>query len=188
MAIKKSFKSIKNHLPLMIIIYPTETCYGIGCSAYDEKSIKKIYEIKKREKNKPLITLVDSIENFQKICKASPKAIEYAKKYWPGPLTIVQPKRNPKILKGFNSIGARVSSNKWANRLIKMLGAPIISTSANLSGEPPAYSLKEMPQEILKKADLIIDKGELKKNPPSTVISFNDDKLIMLRQGKLKIK
>ena len=57
----------------MIIIYPTETCYGIGCSAYDEKSIKKIYEIKKREKNKPLIVLVDSMETFQKICKASPK-------------------------------------------------------------------------------------------------------------------
>jgi len=84
----------------MLIIYPTETCYGLGCEAANKEDIKKIYELKGRDSSKPLIVLVNSIEMWKKIAKVSKEALALAVKYWPAPLTIVQPKKNiiPDIL------------------------------------------------------------------------------------------
>jgi len=170
----------------MIIIYPTETCYGIGCSALDKEEVKKIFELKKRPNEKPFIVLVDSINMLKKIARVNKTALELAKKYWPGPLSIVLPKKNiiqNEVSKDY--IACRISSNRFANEIIKEIKAPLISTSANLSGKPSPYSIKEIDESLIKGADLIIDKGELEKNPPSTVVKIDGEKIIMLRKGSI---
>ncbi len=170
----------------MIIIYPTETCYGIGCSALDKEEVKKIFELKKRPKDKPFIVLVDSIDMLKKIAKVNKTALELAKKYWPGPLSIVLPKKRVipnEVSKDY--IACRISSNKSANRIIKKINAPLISTSANISGKPSPYSINEIDESLIKGADEIIDKGELPKNPPSTVVKINGKKIIILRNGSI---
>jgi L-threonylcarbamoyladenylate synthase len=170
----------------MIIIYPTETCYGIGCSALDIEGVKKIFELKKRPNEKPFIVLVDSIDMLKKIARVNKTALELAEKYWPGPLSIVLPKKDiipDEVSKGY--IACRISSNKVANKIIKEIKAPLISTSANISGKPSPYSIKDIDESLIKGADLIIDKGELEKNPPSTVVKIDGEKIIMLRKGSI---
>lgn len=172
----------------MIIVYPTETCYGIGCSAYDKESIKKIYKLKKRRSSKPLIVLVDSIKMWKKIAKVNKKALELAKKYWPCPLTIVTKKKKiiPDILtKEF--IGVRISPHPIPNKLIKELKAPLVSTSANLSNGKNPYSLRSIPKEIRNKVDRLIDRGKLPRCPPSTVVKVDNNKIFVLRKGSIKL-
>lgn len=173
----------------MIIIYPTETCYGLGCSAFDKSSIKKVYDIKARDTNKPLIVLVDSIESWKKIASPSKTALELAKKYWPGPLTIVTKKKSiipDELAKDF--IGVRISSHEIPNALIKELGCPIVSTSANLAGGLTPYSINDIPKYILDRADWVIDVGTLPNNPPSTVVKVDGEKVTVLRQGAINIQ
>jgi L-threonylcarbamoyladenylate synthase len=172
----------------MLIIYPTETCYGIGCSIFDTEGIKKIYELKKREKNKSLIVLVNSIKMWKKIAKVSKVAQNLAMKYWPGPLTIIQPKKSKvSNLICDEEIGVRWSSHLVPNQLINELNAPIISTSANISGEKNPYSISEISNSIKENVDKIIDKGNLKTNPPSTVINIKNDKIKIIRKGNIKL-
>lgn len=172
----------------MIFIYPTETCYGLGCSAFDKEGIKKIYDLKKRDSDKPLIVLVDSIEMFKEIAYVSKKAEMLANKYWPGPLTIIQPKKEviPDLIAD-KEIGVRWSPHKVPSELIKELKAPIVSTSANLSGEKTPYSISDIPDSIKEKVDRIIDDGNLDNNPPSTVINIKQDKIIIVRKGSIKL-
>jgi L-threonylcarbamoyladenylate synthase len=173
----------------MIIIYPTETCYGLGCSAFDESSIKKIYDIKARDTNKPLIVLVDSIDEWKKIASPSKTALDLAKKYWPGPLTIVTKKKKviPDVLSK-EDIGVRISSHEIPNILIKQLGYSIVSTSANLSGGLTPYSISDISKYVLDRADWVIDVGTLPNNPPSTVVKVDNEKIIVLRQGAISIQ
>lgn len=170
----------------MIYIFPTETCYGLGCSAFDIKGIKRIYKIKKRDKNKPLLVLVSDFKMWKKIAKVNKIALRLAKKYWPGALTIITEKKKiiPDILSK-EGIAVRYSSNKIANILIKELKAPLIATSANLSGQKENYSVKEIPDKIKKKVNLIINIGKLKKNLPSTIVDTRNNKIEIVRKGKI---
>ncbi|MFA5332994.1 MAG: L-threonylcarbamoyladenylate synthase [Candidatus Nanoarchaeia archaeon] len=171
----------------MIIIYPTETCYGLGCSAFDKEGIKKIYELKKRDSSKPLILLVDSIKMWKQIAKVSKKAEALAKKHWPGALTIIQPKKSciPDLL-AKEEIGVRLSPHRIPNKLIKELKAPIVSTSANIAGGKTPYSIGEIPESIKKHADKIIDYGKLEFNPASTVIKIEKNKVLLVRKGSIE--
>ncbi|VVB76518.1 Threonylcarbamoyl-AMP synthase [Candidatus Tiddalikarchaeum anstoanum] len=174
----------------MIIIYPTETCYGMGCSAFDEDSIRKIYDLKGRDPNKPLIVLVDSIKMWEDLAVINKEALRLARKYWPGPLTIVTKKKKivPCCL-AKDYIGVRISSHEIPNVLIKQLGCPLVSTSANLSGGLTPYSIKDISNVILEKADWIIDIGKLPDNPPSTVVKVEEDGSITeIRKGGISVK
>ncbi|MFA5303202.1 MAG: L-threonylcarbamoyladenylate synthase [Candidatus Nanoarchaeia archaeon] len=170
----------------MMLIYPTETCYGLGCSAFDKEAINKIYELKKRDSAKPLIILVDSIKMWKQIAKVSKKAEALALKYWPGALTIIQPKKSciPDLL-AKEEIGVRWSPHRIPNKLIKELKAPLVSTSANISGGKTPYSISEIPEQIKKHADKIIDYGKLEFNPASTVIKIEKSKVIIIRKGSI---
>lgn len=172
----------------MIIIYPTETCYGLGCSAYDKESIQKIYSLKNRDSNKPLIVLVDSIKMWKRIAKVSKKAEKLARKHWPGALTIVQPKKKiiPDEL-AKKEVGVRISPHQIPNKLIDELKAPLVSTSANLSGGENPYSIDDIPLIIKKNADRIIDAKILEPNPPSTVVKVTKNNIEVLRDGSVKI-
>lgn len=173
----------------MLFVYPTETCYGLGCSAFDKESIKKIYKIKKRDSNKPLIILVNSIKMWKSIAKVSKKALKIAEDYWPGALTIVQPKKKniPEVLTK-DEVAVRWSPHPVPNALIKRLNnTPIVSTSANLSGGKNPYKISDIPYSIIDEVDEVIDNGKLIHNPPSTVIKVINDEVIILRRGSVNI-
>lgn len=169
-----------------VIIHPTETCYGLAADIFNKNAIKKVYEIKKMPFSKPVSILVSSTEEAKKYGEWNELAEKYAQKYWPGPLTLILKRKDtvPKFLNsGTNTIGIRFPSHEFSVEMVKNLGAPIITTSANISGEPPPYTPKQIQQNF---ADLFIDCGELDKSIlPSTILDISEGKLRVLRDGPI---
>lgn len=160
-----------------LVMHPTETCYGFAVDIGNEKALSKLFRIKGREKGKPLSILVDSLEMAQQYGIFSDKALELARKYWPGPLTLVVPK-------GSDFVGIRFSDNEFCIAMVREFGKPVITTSANVSGKEPLYRVDlEQFGELADEIDLIIDGGELPENKPSTVMKVMGDEVQVLRQG-----
>jgi L-threonylcarbamoyladenylate synthase len=175
-----------------IIVYPTETYYGLGCSALNIKAVKKIYKIKGREKNKALPFLLADIGMARKYLKLNPSALKFAKRHWPGPLSLVLPTTvfGRRVL-GIADAGARISSNKFATELVRALGQPLVSTSANPSEQPSASSATEVVRYFRHrryKPDLVIDAGRLPESKGSTFVSLTGVTPKILRQGDAKFK
>ena len=159
-----------------VIIFPTETVYGIGTLASNGKGIKRIYEIKKRSPDKPLQILIADLKQAESLAlDISPKARELMKKHWPGPLTLVFKARSG------GTVGIRMPKHDWLMKLIKETG-PLAATSANLSGESEPVSV----QEVKIEADLLVDGGKCKLGESSTVLDVSVDPPLILREGKLK--
>ncbi len=190
-------ESIKKAVEILkaggVVAYPTETAYALGCDATNERGKKRIFKIKNRpkEKNLPVICATKKMAfDFFKFGKTERK---FAKKYWPGALTmILSPSLILPLNKGEEGGGAavRVSSNKIARALSRGIGRPIISTSANVSGKKTLYDVKEIINEFANKKnqpDLILDAGKLPMRKPSTIIKIVNEKIIILRQGEVKI-
>ena len=157
-----------------IILYPTDTIWGIGCSAMNESAIKKIFRIKRRENNKLLISLVSSIEMLERYVKNIP---DYVLKYLydESPTTIVYPKVTGmnQILYGKNeSIAIRLVKDNFCKELINQINAPLISTSANLTGNPFPKKFKEIDKKIINEVDYVVnfDDSNLKNSKPSRII------------------
>ena len=181
--IEKAIDILKNG---GLIVYPTETCYGIGCDALNENAVEKIYRVKKREKKKPLSIIVSSLEMMRKYGKIT-KEVEYlVKKFMPGPLTIVVEKKRtiPDILNP-KEIAFRISSHPIAQQLVKELDKPITATSANISGSKPIYSSEEIVKIFNGKVDMIIDSGNLPLIQPSTIIRVKKSKIELIREGAI---
>ncbi|MCC7429676.1 threonylcarbamoyl-AMP synthase [bacterium] len=162
-----------------VIIYPTETVYGIGCAFTSQKAKQKIYKIKKRDTNLPLSVIVDSVlmlENLE--VKSSGFAKFLLKNCFPAPLTLV-------FEFGETSLGARIPASDFCLKLLKEFGKPIFSTSVNFSksGKKDPSSVSEIEKEILEQVDLVIDFGKLKESLPSTVLDTQKNELKILREG-----
>lgn len=172
-----------------IVIFPTETVYGIGVNGLNETAIKKLYEVKKRPINKPISLLVNSIEMIEEVAKDITE-IEYdlIKKFLPGPLTIVLKKKEnvPNIVTaGFDTVGIRMPENEIALKLIEYAGVPIATPSANISGKPSGTKLKEIMKDFKDKVDYFIDGGESKIGVASTIVQIIDGNPHILRKGKI---
>lgn len=172
-----------------IVIFPTETVYGIGVNGLNETAIKKLYEVKQRPTNKPISLLVNSIEMIEKVAKDITE-IEYdlIKRFLPGPLTIVLKKKDivPDIVTaGFNTIGIRMPENEIALKLIEYAGVPIATPSANISGRPSGTNLKEIMKDFNDKVDYFIDGGISKIGVASTIVQAVNDNPYILRKGKI---
>lgn len=175
-----------------IVIFPTETVYGIGTNGLDEKAIKKIYEVKQRSFNKPISLLVNNIEMVNKIAKNISK-LEYKimESFFPGPLTIILEKRDiiPNILTAnTNTVGIRMPSGKIAKKLIEYAGVPIATPSANISGRPSGTNIKDIQKDFEGKVDYFIDNGESKLGVPSTIVKVINDEVHILREGSISKK
>lgn len=160
-------KQVKAILEGKIFIYPTDTIYGIGCNAYNKDSVNKIKEIKTRDKDKPLSVISPDFKWIEDNCIAD---INLAK-YLPGPYTILLKKKNKNFLDYVSNnefIGVRIPKCSFSEKVNKA-GVPFITTSVNLSGEPFALKIKDIPQVILNNVDIIIDEGEL-NGRPSTIV------------------
>lgn len=170
-----------------VICYPTDTVYGIGCDIFNQKAIKKIFQIKKRAKHKPFSFMCSSLKNVNDYGHVSNMAYRIMRKALPGPFTFVlsASKLVPKIMiTKQKTVGIRVPDNNICLALIEELGNPILTTSAILDkeGDPlsEAYEFDELLGNMI---DLVIDGGMVFPDP-STIVSFTGEEPEILRQGK----
>ena len=171
-----------------LILYPTETIWGIGCDATNETAIKQIDRLKQRKEGKNYILLVDSLDLLQKYVEYVPPKASNLIAYHTRPLTIIysQPKNLPKsLLAPDGSIGIRVTLDPFCKALIKAFGRPIVSTSANISGQPYPKAFKDIDLSIKKGVDSIAMHRQLEvsESSPSVIVKVVDgEDLIFIRK------
>ncbi len=178
-----------------VIVYPTETCYGLGCDVTNELAVQKIFQIKKRQLDKPLLVVASEMAMMLDYLDYSPQLVEISEKYWPGPLTAVVPLRPEVDLPAGvvgpgRTIAFRITDHPLASELSAKLGKPIVSTSANIASMDSPYdvdSVLEMFEGQGYQPDIIIDAGTLPHRSPSTVVKVSDGKLEVLRQGEIVV-
>lgn len=200
--ITRSIKINKNHLKTDFIaavanelakgkvgIFPTRCLYGIGTNAFDQPSIERIFAIKQRPLDKPLLVLISHVEQLDDLAvNISPIAHELMRCFWPGQVTFLLKARSglPKGIVGpDHKIGVRLAGSSIAAALVIQAGVPIIGTSANLSGQPGCHRIDQMDKIILAAVDLIIDGGTLKEGIGSSVVDATRPIPYMLREGSL---
>lgn len=172
-----------------VIIYPTDTVYGLGVNALDEKAVKKIFEIKGRDFNKPISIIVKSIEMAKEMANFGKDIEKILEKILPGPVTVILYKKKilPNILTGGSKkIGLRVPDYKFTQILMENLDFPITTTSANISGEPSSGNIKDILNQFKNqksKPVLILDAGTLPEKQPSTVLDLTGPEPKILRTG-----
>ena len=184
--INQAAKIIKNG---GLVAFPTETVYGLGANIFDEKALKKIYTTKGRPYDNPLIVHIADLKDLNILTKQIPKlALMLAKKFWPGPLTIIL-KKSEKISKiataGLNTIAIRMPNNKIALKLIKASGVPIAAPSANKFTKPSPTLTKHVLEDFKNKIPLIIDGGQTQIGLESTVVDLTSKVPTILRPGKI---
>jgi tRNA threonylcarbamoyl adenosine modification protein (Sua5/YciO/YrdC/YwlC family) len=168
-----------------VIAYPTDTTYGIGCSIFSKRGIERIYLLKQREKKKPFSFICPEIAEVARYSKVSNYAFKILKRYLPGPYTFILNASSvvPDLLvTKQKTVGIRIPNNTICLALVRQLGHPIITTSANISGEEPIGDPEQVEQELGKKLDLVINGGTLSADV-SSVISLIDDIPVILRKG-----
>ncbi len=168
-----------------VLVFPTETSYGIGCDATNAKAVRRVFELKGRVKEKGTPLIVSSLAMARRYGVFSKTALTLAKKYWPGPLTLVLPASGTSpgdVPAQKGTIALRMSSHPIARALARGLGRPIVATSANLSGQPPAFRHEDLPAW---KDIFVVDVGRLLKSKPSTVVRVIADRVEVLRQGSI---
>lgn len=171
-----------------IIIFPTDTVYGIGCDPYNENTIKKIFKIKSREKAKMLPVLVYSKEIASAIANFDKESEKLAEKFWPGPLTLILNLSDDKLKKSLNldrKIALRVPDNNCTLELLKKCSL-LIGTSANISGQEPLTDPLECYQKI-KGFDLFLDGGKI-SGVQSTIVEIIKGEVKIQREGLLTKK
>ena len=176
-----------------VIIFPTDTVYGIACNCFSEKSIKKVFDIKKRPENKPINVLSNNLDKIKLVSKnISEKEKFLIDKYMPGALTIILDK-NEKVsdilTAGLDTIGVRIPKNNISLRILENVSYPLATTSANISGDSAGIKISDFLKEFDGVVDAIIDGGETDLKVASTIVRVErDNKLKIIREGTLKIK
>lgn len=172
-----------------VVIYPTDTLYGLGTNALNETNLKRIFLIKKRKKTKTLPILIGSKNQLKSLGIILTKTEEkLVNNFWPGELTLVlKSKKNfcNLIQDKNNCIAIRIPDNNFMLVLLNKLPFPITGTSVNISEKISVCTIKEIPVEIIKKADLVIDGGKCPASSGSTVIKVEKNKIIFYREGDL---
>lgn len=173
-----------------IVVFKTDTVYGIGTNAFDEKACKRIYKIKGRPTYKPLCVLISDISMLKEIVDfISPAEQKLIDTFWPGPLTIKFKKKEnvlPDIVSaGDEYVRVRLLKSGLAYNLIKSAGVPIVAPSANLSGSPTGTNIRNIINELGGNVDYILDSGNVTNDTTSTIIEVNNEKVIVIREGKI---
>ena len=170
-----------------VVAFPTESFYGLGVSALDDKAIQHLFDIKKREENQPILLLIPSVSVLDRYVTHIPKiARQLMEAFWPGGLTLVfeaKPELSHLLTSGTGKIGLRLSGHPVATALAQAVGAAITGTSANVSGQPACSSAEAVLRSLGKNVDLIIDGGRTKGGKGSTVLDVTVDPLLVLREG-----
>lgn len=166
-----------------VVLYPTDTVYGLGANIFNKNAVKKVYDIKQRSLLKPLSILVHDIEAINLVAKVSLSQKEQLKEYLPGPYTFILNKRPIvpiTITSGLNSVGVRVPDCDIARNLARIF--PITTTSANLSDDEVLDNPDEILEQLDCEVDLVIDVGNLNSNNPSSIIDLSGFKPKIIRK------
>lgn len=191
-AIQQAVKVLNNG---GLVIYPTETCYGIAADATNKRALAKLLAYKTFRGSKPISVAVSSKEMAQKYVLLNEMAENIYKNYLPGPITVVSQSigtLEPPVVSKQGTTGIRIPDYKFTLKLIETFGRPITATSANVSYKPHPYSIDQLIKDLPKKSesliDLYIDDGDLPKNVPSTILDTTMNTLTVLREGKMKFE
>jgi L-threonylcarbamoyladenylate synthase len=172
-----------------VIVFPTETLYGLGADALDNAAVEKVFQLKGRDPRSPIPVLVADQEMLHTLVAQVPAtAQKLIDRYWPGPLTLVLPgqKNIPKPLcNPAGGVGVRISSQPIATLLVNELGRPLTATSANPSGKEPARTLQEAKTYFAGRVELFVDGGALTSKSGSTVVEVMEDSIKIIREGEL---
>lgn len=168
-----------------VIAYPTDTTYGIGCDIFNKKGVKTIYQIKQRDPRKPFSFICSDLSDVANYAQVSNFAFKTMKRNLPGPYTFVLEATRvvPDILTTRQkTVGIRIPENPIVLAIVRELGHPLVTTSANLSGEETFHDPSEIDDAMGRMLDMVVDGGVL-LGEPSTVISLIEDRTEVLRQG-----
>jgi L-threonylcarbamoyladenylate synthase len=178
-----------------IVIFPTDTLYGIGCVIDNERSIKHLYKIRLTPPNKPTLILAADLNQAFAFGEFSERARNLVNHFWPGPLTVVVKARNavPQIIQGKNgTIGIRVPNQNLTRSIVKRLGRPILAPSANFHNQPTPMKYNEIDKKLISLVDYAIDisnssnkSGENMLKKPSTLVDATKDRFEILRTGAI---
>lgn len=171
-----------------LVVYPTETFYAIGADAFSSIALRRLFQLKQREPERPVGLIAANTKMAFSVAREIPiDARRLADAFWPGPLTLVLPARDDVApeLTGADGVGVRVSPNPVARALSAGVGRPITATSANLSGEAPASMLESARAALGAKVKVFLEGGKLTASAPSTVVAINRSGWKMVRVGAI---
>lgn len=167
-----------------VVVFPTETLYGLGANVFDVNAVQRIFEVKGRNLKKPSSIAFRDLEQAKKFLEFTPVVMKLAKKFLPGPLTIIL---NSKIefdaFLGGYKVSFRIPDNKITQAILNEIKFPITATSANLSGGKEPVEVKDFVEQIGNKVDLILDGGKCRYGKPSTVIDVSSGDIQIVREG-----
>jgi L-threonylcarbamoyladenylate synthase len=173
-----------------ILGFPTDTTYGLGVNPFDDGAVSKVYRLKQREHEKPLILLMSSLEQLDNLAQeVSEDAKKLMDHFWPGPLTLIFTASEE--LKSFSvgnsgKVGVRIPNNLIAKKLIDACRIPVTATSANISGQPSARSAQEVIDYFGNHMDLVLDGGHTQSNTESTVLDLTSSSPSLIRVGQIE--
>jgi L-threonylcarbamoyladenylate synthase len=171
-----------------LIVYPTDTVYGLGCDPFDESAVRRLFEAKGRS-SKPVSVLCSSTAKAEALVELSPTARRLAESNWPGAFTIVAPLKRkvpPMLAQGRDDLGVRVPAHDWSRRLISTCGGWLTGTSANISGRPSARTALDAANQLGASVGLVLDGGRL-QGTESTVVRVVGAEVTILRTGPIGV-
>ncbi len=172
-----------------LVVYPTETLYGLGADPFNQQAMQRLYDVKGRDPSKPVSLAFRNVTHAKKFAEFNDVAENLAKKFLPGPLTmILKAKEEVAQLLGIEKIGVRIPLSKIALALLNEIKIPITATSANLSGGPNPIDSRIAIEQIGDKVDLVLDAGKCEYGMPSTVIDVSEGEIKILREGAIPKK
>jgi L-threonylcarbamoyladenylate synthase len=175
-----------------VIAFPTRCLYGLGADALNPEAVDRIFKIKQRSTEKPILILIDDPVRLKRlVTTVSGTATAIMDRFWPGKVTLVFEARAevpPYLTADSGKIGVRLPEHPVASSLVRELQGPITGTSANVSGRPGCYQIGDLPPEVTEKLDLILDAGPLKGGRGSTVVDVTGQVPQVLREGEVSIQ
>ncbi|MEM2909532.1 MAG: L-threonylcarbamoyladenylate synthase [Nitrososphaerota archaeon] len=171
-----------------LVIYPTDTVYGLGCNPLDDVAVSRVFLLKGR-KDVPVPILGDSMESLEKIAEFDEVAYEFCSVFWPGALSVVLPKKLPleKITCGGPTVAVRIPASQVAIELARLSGGLLVGTSANVSGMPPACDVSELDKRVAEGVKIVLDGGRCVHCTASTVVKIEGKTVKVLREGVMPL-
>jgi L-threonylcarbamoyladenylate synthase len=169
-----------------VIVFPTETVYGVGARAADAEAVRRLYEVKRRPPAQPMILMVSSVAQVEALALCDERARRLMRRFWPGQLTIVLPRRGVETPAAQGAtLAFRAPDHAVALRLVESLGEPMATSSANRAGEPPPLDAQAAAAALGQDVDLVLDAGPVEIGRPSTIVDLSAEAIRVLRQGAI---
>ena len=174
-----------------VVAFPTDTVYGLGCSLFDVEAVVMLARLKRRDPTHAVISLIpDPLQAWGLAAQVGEVAERLIDRYWPGPLSLIF-RGAPLVPRGVlgqgGTIALRCPRDTLCQRILERIGGPVVSSSANLSGQPPAESAAEVVTVFGNQLDIVLDGGPRHRRPPSTLVDVSGERPRLLRRGALDV-